>query len=85
MVRVHTNALKHGLSANAIEAAWQNYLIGAVRIPGELEVRIGADPSGRQIEMVGSLLPEGEWLVYHAMTPPTKKVLNEISRAMRRN
>ena len=29
--------------------------------------------------MLGSLLSGGEWLVYHAMTPPTKKVLNEIN------
>lgn len=56
-----------------------------MRVPGELEVRIGFDPLGREIEMVGSLLAGGDWLVYRAMTPPTKKVRGEIEKAMRRN
>ena len=85
MVKVHSNALRHGLIATEVRLAWENYLIGAVRVPGELEVRVGVDPAGRLVEMVGSLLPGGEWLVYHAMTPPTKKVLNEIDYLIRRN
>ena len=85
VIKVHPNALKHGLSANEVRFAWENYLIGAVRVPGELEVRVGVDSVGRQVEMVGSLLSGGEWLVYHAMTPPTKKVLNEINYLIRRN
>lgn len=85
VIKVHPNALKHGLSANEVRLAWENYLIGAVRVPGELEVRVGVDSVGRQVEMVGSLLSGGEWLVYHAMTPPTKKVLNEINYLIRRN
>lgn len=56
VIKVHPNALKHGLSANEVRLAWENYLIGAVRVPGELEVRVGVDSVGRQVEMVGSLL-----------------------------
>ena len=41
MVKVHSNALKHGLTATEVRLAWENYLIGAVRVPGELEVRVG--------------------------------------------
>lgn len=63
----------------------KNYLIGAVRVLGEFEVRVGVDSVGRQVEIVGSLPSGGEWLVYHAMTPPTKKVLNEINYRIRRN
>lgn len=84
MITVHRNALKHGLTEREVEAAWENYVVGAVRVPGEIEVRIGIDPSGREVEMVGSLIQDVGWLVYHAMRPPTKKVRREIERAMRR-
>ena len=84
MIEVHPNALKHGLTEREVETAWENYAIGAVRVPGEIEVRIGVDPSGREVEMVGSLILGSCWLVYHAMRPPTKKVRREIERAMRR-
>ena len=85
MATIPPHGLAHGLSADDVAYAWDNYAVGAVRVPGELEVRIGFDPLGREIEMVGSLLAGGDWLVYHAMTPPTKKVRGEIEKAMRRN
>ena len=81
---VHPNALKHGLTAVQVQSAWENYLVGAVRIPGELEVRIGLTPEGREVELVGSLLADGSWLIFHAMTPPTKQVRTEIDKALRR-
>lgn len=85
MATIHPHALVHGLSAEDVAYAWDNYHTGAVRVPGELEVRIGFDTAGREVEMVGSLLAGGDWLVFHAMTPPTKKVRREIENAMRRN
>ena len=60
------------------------FQIAAVRIPGEREMRTGYDPQGQYIEMVGVLLADGAWLVYHAMTPPSKKTLREIENARRR-
>ena len=54
-----------------------------MRVPGEVEMRIGYDLRGRRIEMAGRLLEDG-WLVYHAMTPPSKKTEREIAEAMRR-
>lgn len=47
-------------------------------------MRTGYDLHGRYIEMVGVLLSDGVWLVYHAMTPPSKKTLKEIEAARRR-
>ena len=47
-------------------------------------MRTGYDLHGRYIEMVGVLLADGAWLVYHAMTPPSKKTLMEIEDARRR-
>lgn len=44
----------------------------------------GYDPHGRYIEMVGVPLADGVWLIYHAMTPPSKKTLKEIESARRR-
>ncbi|MDO5050077.1 MAG: hypothetical protein Q4D87_09405 [Actinomycetaceae bacterium] len=57
---VHPNALKHGLTTEQVQAAWENYLIGAVRVPGELEVRIGLTPDGMEVELVGTLLADGQ-------------------------
>ena len=44
----------------------------------------GCDAKGRLLEMVGVMTKEG-WLVYHAMTPPSKKTIKEIERARRRS
>ncbi len=71
------------ISEKDVQTAWDNYTVGAVRVPGEREVRIGLDERGRELEMVGVLTVEG-WLVYHALTPPTKRMRLEIDR-LRRN
>lgn len=84
MTRVHPHALVHGLGEQEIASAWENYLVGAVRQPGETELRVGIDPLGREVEMVGALLADGEWLVYHAVTPPSKRTRQELRRAMGR-
>lgn len=84
MVEVHPNALKHGLSEEEIVHAWENYIVGAVRVPGEVEVRIGIDLCGREVELIGAVLANGDWLVFHAIRPPTKKVCDEIEKARRR-
>lgn len=72
------------LDVGDVEAAWENYRFAAVRVPGEQEMRTGYDPRGRYIEMVGVLLADGVWLIYHAMTPASKKTLKEIESARRR-
>ena len=86
MVRIHQRVHERHpeLDDGDVEAAWESYCFAAVRIPGECEMRTGYDPQGRYIEMVGVLLADGAWLVYHAMTPPRKKTLREIENARRR-
>lgn len=86
MVRIHQRVHERHpeLDDGDVEAAWERYCFAAVRIPGECEMRTGYDPQGRYIEMVGVLLADGAWLVYHAMTPPSKKTLREIENARRR-
>jgi hypothetical protein len=41
-------------------------------------VAVGFDGKGRLLEMVAVLGPDGIWLVYHAMTSPSKKTLKEL-------
>lgn len=86
MVQIHRRVHERHpeLDAGDVEAAWENYRFAAVRVPGEQEMRTGYDPHGRYIEMVGVLLADGAWLIYHAMTPPSKKTLKEIESARRR-
>lgn len=86
MTRVHPRiSLRHPeLSDEDVMTAWNYFEFAAVRIPGEVEMRIGYDLKGRRIEMAGRLLEDG-WLIYHAMTPPSKKTEREIEKAMRRN
>lgn len=86
MVRIHQRVHERHpeLDDGDVEAAWESYCFAAVRIPGECEMRTGYDLQGRYIEMVGVLLADGAWLVYHAMTPPSKKTLREIENARRR-
>ena len=75
------------LSEEDVRRAWENAVESALRIdsPNFPEyVRIGLDAKGRIIEMVGTQARDG-WLVYHAMTPPSKKTMVEIKRAKRRS
>lgn len=44
---------------------------------------IGRDAKGREVEMVGTMTNEG-WLIYHANTPISKSVKDEIRRNERR-
>ena len=60
MTIIDSHAFKHGISREDIEYAWENYRIGAVRVPGEREVRIGFGLDDSEIEMVGALLENGE-------------------------
>ena len=62
--------------------AWDGITEGVIRDIGEREVRIGFDSRGRELEMVG-VLKDGEWFVYHAMTPPSKKTKSEIDKGRR--
>lgn len=71
------------ISDEDVAAAWDNHVVACSYDQMERELRLGFDKSARQLEMIG-ILSGGEWLVYHAMTPPTQKFLKEIERATRR-
>jgi hypothetical protein len=60
--------------------AWRNCIRAIPRIDKSTNeyIAIGADSNGRLIEMVVVNPYRDCWLIYHAMTPPSKKTLAEI-------
>ncbi|WP_311141918.1 hypothetical protein [Lancefieldella rimae] len=66
--------------------AWENAIYTAPRkhaqYPFEMLV-LGFDSNSRPIEMLVAA-QENAWVIYHAMTPPTKKFLSAIKRAPRK-
>ena len=60
--------------------AWTHAIVGRQRLDEQVETHIvvGIDAKSRLMEMVGMRNDSGDWLVYHALVPPTKKVLTEL-------
>lgn len=71
------------LDEQGVLYAWRNFTVSAVRVPREREVRLGYDLSGRELEMIAVALEDGSWLIYHAFSPPTKKMRREIDALLR--
>lgn len=73
------------LSESDVLAAWENAIAFLPRL-GTDPVRyiaIGADMHGRLVEMVGQKATLGTWVIFHAMTPPTRKTLAELGLGKR--
>lgn len=71
------------LSEQDVREAWHHAYYEAVRpeSPNFPEyLWLGQDNRGRDIEMVGTMTEDG-WLIYHANTPVSKRVRDEIARA----
>lgn len=68
------------ISEEDVRNAWSAALVIRSRAPRRPEeyASMGFDRKGRPLEMVGVRLEGGEWLVFHAKTPPTKKMLKEL-------
>jgi len=49
-----------------------------VPLPDTILVAVGFDTNGRLIEIVGSVMENGTVRLFHAMTPPSKKTLQEV-------
>ena len=76
-IYVHPHARKHGLTDAEIAYAWEHYLYSGHRVVPDREMRIGFSRFGREIEMVGVRNATGI-LIIHAMSPATKRMLNEL-------
>ena len=87
MVRVHKNALKHGLSEEEVAYAWENTIRCRQRNGTDdppLWIAIGVLPNGRFAELIAFLDSEMVWCVFHAFVPPTKKFKKELGFSTRR-
>lgn len=72
------------ISENDVLVAFENYVRLQHRSEpnSEQAIAVGFDSKGRLLEMVA--VSKGEdYLVYHAMTPPTKKMLDELGISRR--
>jgi hypothetical protein len=79
--------LRHpSISKEDAATAWTRCIRSRPRIdkdPNEY-LAIGTDEKGRLLELVALRDAEGDWLIYHAMTPPTENAKRELQMKRRR-
>ena len=73
------------LSDQDVLDAWESCIRAVPRIDTDAVdyIAIGADSNGRLIEMVARATEDGEWVIFHVFTPPTKKALRELGMTRR--
>lgn len=80
--RVHERVMRRypELSEEDVICAWRNAFVVQRRWRTNPAViaAVGADWSGRVLELVALELEDGNVLIYHALTPPTGKTISEL-------
>lgn len=73
------------ISKQDVVVAWNNAIIQAPRQDGRSFecIALGFDGRGRLLELVGRRQNNGDWVIFHALTPPTAKTLRELGRERR--
>lgn len=66
------------LSEKNVVTAFRSVMIDAERSDGTW-IAIGLDDRGRNVELIYKKVQTGV-IIYHAFTPPTKKIQREIAR-----
>ena len=69
-----------------VRDAWMSCIRFVPRLdknPNEY-LAVGMDGHGRLVEMIACQVAFGSYVVYHALTPPTRRVLFELGMAKRR-
>ena len=69
------------LSEDDVREAWNGY-VRMTRRENDQVITVGFDMKGRAVEMVAKE-SSGDYLIYHAMTPPTDSALLELGLARR--
>jgi hypothetical protein len=81
-VSVHPRVNRRHLDVtdDDVLVAWQNCLRSAPRLSSASteHIAVGFDTAGNLLELVAVRTSGGDWVVYHAMRPPTKKTLKEL-------
>jgi hypothetical protein len=81
---VHVHPRVHGrhsdISDDDVLAAWERCLRFKKRSGGAFDeyAAVGLDSGGRLLEMVAARQSDDSWLVFHAMVPPTPRMLKEL-------
>lgn len=86
MVRVHRNAVEHGLAAEEVACAWEMPIRSRQRNGAgdpPIWISIGALPDGGTAETAAFMDGDGVWCVFHATAPPTGKFMAELGFADR--
>ena len=73
------------LQSADVLSAWANAIATRSRIDDGTDrlVALGTDGNGRLVEMVANRLKDGTWVVFHAMTPPSRNTLVELGMVRR--
>ncbi len=81
---IHPHALKHGVTENSIRYAWDNFVKRVYRESPDQDqiIAVGCDLAGKMIQLV-AVDKLSTVIIYHAMTPPTEKVLKELGLSRR--
>ena len=68
------------ISEEDVRTAWRNAFLSRPRADDDAvhQIAVGQDARGRLLEMLAQRIAPFTWLVYHAMTPPSEKVLREL-------
>ena len=79
-VVIHEHAYKHGISPGDIIHAWNHFIRRQHRkTPHEDQlVSVGLDSKGALMEIVAVQNSKG-FLIYHALRPPSEKILRELN------
>ena len=82
MIFVHERICRPhpGLIEDDVAFAWSDAIASRPRLDRDPEehLALGFDANGRLLEMVGIRDEAGDWLVFHALTPATKKAKREL-------
>lgn len=77
-IDVHPNALKHGLNAFEVAGLWYRCHTCVPR--GEDVFLALSSYKGRDYELIAAKNDVHSFLIFHCLTPPTKKFVKEIER-----
>ena len=69
-----------------VMAAWESAIVSTPRVGTNSDeyIALGFDGKGRLIEVVAVRLESGDWLIFHATTPPSDKTFAELGIDRRR-
>ena len=86
IVHARINKKHPEISEENVRVAFDTILASATRADREHDehIAIGCDDKGRLLELVYTQNEDGDYLIFHAFTPPTKKAMFELGITRRK-